>query len=56
MQVYDLVIKGGNIVLPYIGVIGEKIAAIHSGIDTSGVKTVIDAAGRHVFPGAVDSH
>ena len=63
MQVYDLVIKGGNIVVPYvgvqkadIGVIGEKIAAIESVIDTAGVKMVIDASGRYVFPGAVDSH
>lgn len=53
MQVHDLVIKGGNIVVPYvgvqkadIGVIDGKIAAIGSDIDTAGVKKVIDATGK----------
>lgn len=63
MAGYDLVIKGGELVIPYvgvrradIGVRGEKIAAIAAEIDPHGARRVIDAAGRHVFPGAVDSH
>ena len=63
MRAYDLVIKGGHVVIPYvgvrqadIGVTGEKIAAIEANIDTTGAKRVIDATGRYVFPGAVDSH
>jgi dihydropyrimidinase/allantoinase len=63
MATYDLVVKGGHVVVPFvgvrradIGVRGEKIAAIESDIDAAGAKRVIDATGRHVFPGAVDSH
>ncbi len=55
--------KAGSIVVPFvgvrkadIGVIGGQIAAIETDIDTTGVKAVIDASGKHVFPGAVDSH
>ncbi len=63
MSAFDLVIKGGDVVFPYVGVqrtdIGvknEKIAAIQSDIDTAGAAQVIDATGKHVFPGAIDSH
>ena len=63
MSGYDLVIKGGHVVIPYVGVqkadIGvqaEKIAAIESNISTSGAKKIIDASNRYVFPGAIDSH
>ena len=63
MSEYDLVIKNGLVVLPYlgvqradIGVKGEKIAAIDVDIAVDRAKRVIDASGRYVFPGAVDSH
>ena len=63
MSEYDLVIKGGHVVIPYVGVqkadIGiqaEKIAAIDSNISTDGAKKIIDASNRYVFPGAIDSH
>ena len=63
MSVYDLVVKGGNVVVPYVGVqradigiSGEKIAAIGSEIADQGAAKTIDATGRYVFPGAVDSH
>ena len=63
MSEFDLVIKGGQVVIPYVGVqkldIGvkaEKIASIDSSISTDGAKKVIDASKRHVFPGAIDSH
>jgi dihydropyrimidinase len=56
---YDLVIKGGKIVTPHgvvhadIASVGDKIAAVGAGL--SG-KTEIDAAGKLVFPGAIDAH
>jgi len=63
MNQYDLVVKGGHIVLPYVGVqkadIGiknEKIAAIDESISSQTAQKVINATGLHVFPGAVDSH
>ena len=63
MRSYDLVIQGGDVVIPGIGVKkadigirGEKIAAIAADIPKQTAKKVIDAKGKHVFPGAVDSH
>ena len=63
MVPYDLVVKGGQVVVPYvgvhqadIGVRGEKIAAIQSDMPAEGAARIIDAHGRYVFPGAVDSH
>ena len=63
MSDFDLVIKSGKAVLPYVGVqkadIGVKdgkIAAIDSMIDPNRADSVLNAANRHVFPGAVDSH
>jgi dihydropyrimidinase len=56
---FDLVIKGGTIVTAAetaradIGIIGERIAAIGSGLLGD---RVIDASGRLVMPGGVDSH
>lgn len=56
---FDLVIKGGTIVTASemaqadIGIIGETIAAIGSGLH--GART-IDAGGKLVMPGGVDSH
>jgi dihydroorotase-like cyclic amidohydrolase len=63
MSDYDLVVKGGTVVIPYVGtrkgdlgVRGEKIAALAESIPSDRAKKVIDASGRFVFPGAVDSH
>lgn len=63
MRSYSMVIKGGNLVVPFVGVrqadIGVadgKIAAIEADIDPASAGQVIDATGRYVFPGAVDSH
>lgn len=63
MSDYDLVIKGGNVVIPYlgvrkadIGIIGEKVGAISDSILPEEARQVIDATGRYIFPGAVDSH
>ena len=63
MTGYDLVIRGGNLVIPNVGVRkadigirGEKIAAIDEAIFPEDGKDVIDATNKYVFPGAVDSH
>ena len=63
MPRYDLVIKGGDLVIPKLGVVradlgvsGEKIAALAADIPAAEAGTTIDAAGKAVFPGAVDSH
>jgi len=63
MQKYDLVVKNGILVIPRVGVIkadvaasNGRIAAIAEDIPAPNSSRVIDAAGRHVFPGAIDSH
>lgn len=60
---YDLLIKNGTVVFPFhgevkcdVGVRGGKIAAIVDEIDANQAEQVLDARGKHVFPGAVDSH
>lgn len=63
MNKYDLVIKNGNIVIPKVGIIKadlgivkEKISAIAKDIEAKEAVRVVDASGKYVFPGAVDSH
>ena len=63
MANYDLVIKGGNLVIPDVGVQkadigikGEKIAAIAQTVPTNNSTRIVDAFGQYVFPGAIDSH
>jgi dihydropyrimidinase/allantoinase len=63
MSAYDLVIKGGDVAIPHVGVkradigiMGEKIASIAENIPTESSSRVIDATGKCVFPGAIDSH
>ncbi len=59
MTGFDLVLKGGSLVLPWgvetadVGVRGGKIAAIGSLGD--GAQT-LDCTGLHVLPGLIDSH
>jgi dihydroorotase-like cyclic amidohydrolase len=60
---YDLVLKNGTVVSPYhgtikcdIGVSAGKIVAIADEIASQVAEQVIDARGKFVFPGAVDSH
>ena len=56
---HELVVKGGRVALDDgwaecdIGVVGGRIAALGSGLAG---KTVIDATGRWVMPGGIDSH
>ena len=63
MSEYDLVVKGGTVVIPYvgarrsdIGVRAGKIATLAEDIPKEEAERVVNAAGKHVFPGAVDSH
>ncbi|MFD0475553.1 dihydroorotase family protein [Nonomuraea thailandensis] len=61
MMRYDLLVKGGTLVLPYHGEVradlavrGGRIVAIGEDLDGGG--EVIDATGKIVLPGAVDAH
>ncbi len=60
MSDYDLIIRGGTVVTAAdtvrcdVGVKDGRIAAL--GLDLGPAKRVIDAAGRLVLPGGIDSH
>lgn len=63
MKKFDLVVKNGNVVIPKvgiikadIGIIKEKISALTKEIEVNETSKVVNAAGKYVFPGAVDSH
>jgi len=55
----DLIIKGGTVVTAKkvvhldVGIVGERIAALGSGLSGD---HVIDASGCYVFPGFIDAH
>ena len=60
---YDLLIKNGNVVFPGrfvrktdVGVSDGKIAAIGMNLEQGNSERAIDANGKFVFPGIVDSH
>jgi dihydroorotase-like cyclic amidohydrolase len=60
---HDSIIKNGTVVFPFhgevkcdIGIRDGKIASISDAIDASNGEEIIDAAGKYVFPAAVDSH
>lgn len=59
---YDLIVKGGSVVLPDTGIIksdigvrGEKIAALGADLPSQGAR-VIDAGGKYVLAGLIDPH
>ncbi len=63
MSEYDLLVKNGNVVFPNVGVQkidigiqGRRIGAVADAIDPESAQQVIDAEGKYVFPGAIDSH
>jgi len=63
MATYDLVIKGGRLVVPRVGVIradvacdGEKIVELAQDVSIRASREVIDAKDKFIFPGAIDSH
>ncbi len=61
---YDLVLKGGHVICPASGVNGVmdvavangKIAAVQADILPSSAQKVIDAKGKLVIPGMIDTH
>ena len=64
MSHYDLVITGAKVVRPgadapeelTVAVTDGKFAAIGPDIDPAEADRVVDAGGKHLFPGAVDVH
>src|SRR5258708_16809262 len=60
MQAFDLVIRGGTLVTATdtaeadVGIRGETVAAIDRGLDQG--RREVDARGKLVMPGGVDSH
>lgn len=63
MARFDLVIRNGMAVVPYTGVIrcdigirNGKIASLADTIDSAEAAEVIEARGKLIFPGAIDSH
>lgn len=63
MSRFDLAIKNGILVIPYtglvradVGVKDGRIVALADDIAANEAETVIEARGKTVFPGAVDSH
>ncbi len=60
---FDSIIKNGTVVFPFHGEVkceiairDGKIAAIAEAFDPSQAAEIFDAAGKYVFPAAVDSH
>lgn len=59
---YDTIIRGGTVVTPDgtvqadIGIRGETIAAVGSGLEAAPGARLIDAAGHLVLPGVLDVH
>jgi dihydropyrimidinase/allantoinase len=63
MARFDLVVSGGTLVAPDVGEVradlgvkNGRIAAVADGLGAGDGDEAIDARGKHVFPGAVDSH
>jgi dihydroorotase-like cyclic amidohydrolase len=58
---FDLLVRGGTLVTMSgcepgdVGVVDGIIAAVEPGLE-GGADEVVDATGRHVFPGVVDAH
>lgn len=61
MTDFDLIVRCGSVVTPSevvladIGIVDERIAEISAQVAGSAARE-IDASGRHVFPGVVDTH
>jgi len=63
-DIFDLLLTGGTVLNPAtklnqkldVGVIGNRVAAIHANIPRTGATRVIDATGCYVTPGLIDFH
>lgn len=59
---YDVLIKNGIVVSPEgsramdIAILGEKISAVETPGELSGAKHILDASGKFILPGLIDSH
>jgi dihydropyrimidinase len=59
---YDLLIQGGLVVTGFgirkadVGIKGEQILSVESGLPTEEASQVIDATGKYVMPGVIDVH
>jgi dihydroorotase-like cyclic amidohydrolase len=58
---FDVIVRGGHLVVPFsglidadVGIVGDKITAI--GHQLGSAKESVDASGKYVFPGCVDTH
>lgn len=63
MAKFDIVVTGGTLVIPFVGEVRAdlgirdgRIAAITDGLGPADANEAIDASGKAVFPGAVDTH
>jgi dihydroorotase len=62
MKQVDILIRGGKVVSPEstieaaVAIVGERIVAIGDEALMPPAAQVIDATGKHVIPGAIDSH
>jgi dihydroorotase (multifunctional complex type) len=63
MARFDTIVKGGTVVIPYvgegsadIGITKGRIAALAEDLGSSDADDVVDATGKVVLPGAIDSH
>ncbi|MGH2860590.1 MAG: dihydroorotase [Solirubrobacteraceae bacterium] len=63
MARFDTVVQNGHVVVPYvgelrmdIGIRDGRIAALQDRIESADAEQLIDAAGKAVLPGGVDSH
>mgnify|MGYP005990514123 CR=1 FL=1 len=61
-HIHDLVVRGGTVILPdgpaNVDVVVDdgRVSAILAPPETMAARTVIEAAGRYVLPGLIDSH
>ena len=60
---FDCIVRGGTVIFPGqgekrvdIGISKGKITAVLRPGEEASAKQVIDAAGKHVFPGLIDAH
>ena len=63
MTRFETVVTGGTLVIPYVGEVrgdlgisGGRIVTIADDLSRADTDIRVDATGKHVFPGAVDSH
>ena len=64
MTTHDLLIRGAQVVRPGddaprrldVAVTDGRFSAVEEAVDPATATTVVEASGRHLFPGVVDAH